>query len=197
MQTTHHLLIQTTHPLLASHRVYHVTIMCDKANITKSTCWCTNQIKCLVLRTWHISNQVIYKLKKFQMVSLCYLSLQGLQSHNSYCQFGRLKVRLVATVRSEFDCEHCHVLCSHTLKGMLIFCDGVCTSRHCLVYYIWFLYLRVWFCWFRYKNHHSKYNTPDNMNSVIFNLLWIVWQSHTSSSTFMVLCIGYYLNWVK
>ena len=70
------------------------------------------------------------------MVSLCYLSLQGLQSHNSYCQFGRLKVRLVATVRSEFDCEHCHVLCSHTLKGMLIFCDGVCTSRHCLVYYI-------------------------------------------------------------
>ena len=53
---------------------------------------------------------------------------QGLQSQiNSYCQFGRLKVRLVATVRSELDCEHCHVtkkrtlLCSHTLKGMLIF----------------------------------------------------------------------------
>ena len=74
---------------------------------------------------------------------------QGLQSQiNSYCQFGRLKVRLVATVRSEFDCEHCHVskywertlLCSHTLKGMLIFCDGVCTSRQCIIIF-WMILL--------------------------------------------------------
>ena len=168
--------------------------MCDKANITTSTCWCTNQIKCLVLRTWHISNEVIYKLKTFQMVSLCYLSFKGC-SH-----------KLIATVNLEglkYDwwllsgvnlivstvmwvTKKRTLLCSHTLKGMLIFCDGVCTSRHCLVYYIWFLYLRVWFSWFRYKNHHSKYNTPDNINRVIFNLLWIVWQSHTSSWFFVL-----------